>query len=113
MRASGDADLVMESWKVAPDEERVEGYFARLALPVRLVARELDALAREGLPGCAVGIKWGVPFYTLRRPVCYVSCAKKRVTFGLLMGADIEDPSGVEAEGEGATNAPKGKKGKR
>lgn len=87
-------------WDIAPDEEKVERYFDRLALPVRLVARELDTLARKALPGCAVGIKWGVPFYALRGPVCYISCAKEHVTFGLLMGVDVEDPSGI-LEGTG------------
>lgn len=70
-------------------------YYARLPLPTRLVAAELDHLARAALPGAAVGIKWRVPFYALREPVCYVSAASRHVTFGLLRGIDVPDASGL------------------
>ena len=72
----------------------VERYFDKLSLPVRIVARDLDALARKGLPGCRVAIQYGVPFYSLRGPVCYISAAKEHVTFGPLRGVDVEDGSG-------------------
>lgn len=85
----------MPRWEVEPDDEAVERYLGRLALPVRVVARELDALARSELRGGLVGIKWGVPFYALRGPVCYVSAAKAHVTFGLLQGVHVEDASGL------------------
>lgn len=76
-------------------EDDAERYLARLPLPVRVVARSLDALAREELGGPRVGIKYGVPFYALREPVCYVSAAKRHVTFGLLRGVEVEDASGL------------------
>lgn len=84
----------MASWEIAPGEDAVERYYARLALPVRVIARELDALARGALPGCVVGIKWSVPFYARKGPVCYVSAARAHVTFGLLQGVDIPDGTG-------------------
>lgn len=69
-------------------------YYARLPGPVRDVALELDRLARATLPRARVGIKWSVPFYALRGPVCYVSAAKRHVTFGLVQGAEVPDASG-------------------
>lgn len=84
-----------DPWAVAPDEEAVAAYFARLPLPVRLVARRLDALVREEVPGVRAGIKWSVPFYSLRGPVCYVSAAKKHVTFGLVQGEKVRDATGL------------------
>lgn len=81
-------------WDLRADAAAVRAYYARLDLPVRVVARQLDALARAELPGARAGIKWAVPFYYLRGPVCYVSAAKRHVTFGLLRGVDVEDASG-------------------
>lgn len=84
----------MADWNIPVAEEEVARYYARLAGPVRDVALELDALARASLPRVRVGMKWAVPFYSLRGPVCYVSAAKKHVTFGLVQGADVPDASG-------------------
>ena len=81
-------------WDIPVAEDEVARYYARLPGPVRDVALDLDALARAALPRVRVGIKWSVPFYSLRGPVCYVSAAKKHVTFGLVQGIDVRDASG-------------------
>lgn len=81
-------------WSIPADEEAVSRYYARLPGPVRDVATELDGLARSALPDARVGIKWAVPFYSRKGPVCYVSAARKHVTFGLVQGADVPDDSG-------------------
>lgn len=84
----------MANWRVEPDDAAVEAYIARLALPIRLIARDLDALVRAELPEARAGIKWSVPFYAQKGPICYVSAAKRHVTFGLVNGVDIPDASG-------------------
>lgn len=84
----------MADWTIPPDEEAVQRYYDRLPLPVRVTARELDDLVRVALPDARAGIKWAVPFYARKGPVCYVSAAKKHVTFGLLQGVDVPDGSG-------------------
>jgi hypothetical protein len=73
----------------------VEAYYDRLPLPIRATARTLGALAREALPGARAIIRYGVPFYCLREPVCYVSAAKAHVTFGLTRGVEVPDRSGL------------------
>ncbi len=87
---TGDA-----SWRVSADAAAVKAYFAALPLPVRCVARQLDAWVREEIPEVTVGIKWRVPFYALTGPVCYVSGAKNHVTFGIVKGDHVEDASGL------------------
>jgi len=77
------------TWAVPPDEAAVASYLAKLPLPVRLVAADLDALARAAIPDAVVGIKWSVPFYARKGPICYLSAAKEHVTFGLLKGVDV------------------------
>ena len=84
----------MANWDIPEDEKAVQAYYDRLALPVRLVARELDALVRAAVPDARLGMKWSVPFYSRKGPICYVSAAKKHVTFGLLKGVDVADASG-------------------
>ncbi|HEX2021251.1 MAG TPA: DUF1801 domain-containing protein [Candidatus Thermoplasmatota archaeon] len=81
-------------WNIRADPAAVRAYYAALPLPVRLTAKTLDALARDALPGVRTGIKWSVPFYYLKGPVCYVSAAKRHVTFGLVQGAEVPDASG-------------------
>lgn len=83
------------SWRIEPDEKAVERYFEKLALPIRIIAKELDAIARKELRGCTIGMKWSVPHYGLRGPVCYISAAKKHVNFGLHQGINVPDPSGL------------------
>lgn len=84
-----------ESWTVEPNEKAVELYLDALPLPTRLLATTLDRLVREELPDVKAGIKWGVPFYFLSGPVCYVSGAKAHVTFGLAKGHHVDDASGL------------------
>ena len=79
----------------APPEGEVAAYYARLPGPLRDLALDLDALARAALPGVEARIRYGVPFYVARAPVCYVSVARAHVTFGLLRGADVPDASGL------------------
>ena len=88
------ACLRVVGWDIPVAEDEVARYYARLPGPVRDVALGLDALARASLPDVRVGVKWSVPFYSLRGPVCYVSAAKKHVTFGLVQGIDVPDASG-------------------
>lgn len=83
------------AWRVASDEAAVRTYFDRLDLPVRALARRLDELVREVVPDVRAGIKWSVPFYARRGPVCYVSAAKRHVTFGLAQGARVHDATGI------------------
>ncbi|HUR69478.1 MAG TPA: DUF1801 domain-containing protein [Candidatus Thermoplasmatota archaeon] len=82
-------------WAIAPDEVAVERYLAKMPLPTRVVAIELDALARAAIPRMTIGIKWSVPFYAKKGPICYLSAAKEHVTFGLVQGAGIPDASGL------------------
>lgn len=85
----------MPSWDVVADDAAVAAYLARLPGPVREVAAELDGLVRAVLPDARAGIKWSVPFYARKGPVCYVSAAKRHVTFGFLQGEKLEDASGL------------------
>ena len=94
-KAPARAKPAKEPWGVAPDAAAVRAYYAALDLPVRALARSLDALVREELPGVKAGVKWRVPFYFLKGPVCYVSAARRHVTFGLLQGDAIPDETGL------------------
>jgi hypothetical protein len=84
----------VDRWAVAPAAKEVAAYFERAPLPVRVTAKELDALVHAVLPNVVAGIKWSVPFYALKGPVCYISVARTHVTFGLLQGVDVSDASG-------------------
>jgi hypothetical protein len=84
-------------WRIPPDEDKVARYYASKPAPVREVALELDAIVRKEIPGVKAGIKWAVPFYVRKWPVCYVSVGKRHVTFGLLHGERIPDASGLLA----------------
>lgn len=86
--------MTADSWTIEPDPGAVRAYYDGLDLPVRLLAKRLDRLVRDSLAGVNVGIKWSVPFYFLTGPVCYVSAAKRHVTFGLIHGHRIDDRHG-------------------
>lgn len=39
-----------KKWEIAPDEAAVLAYYEKLPLPTRLVAKELDEIARATIP---------------------------------------------------------------
>lgn len=79
----------------------VAAYLDRLPLPARALARELRALVHATVKDAREDLYYGVPFFFVDGVgFCYVSPAKKHVTFGLVWGASIRDGSGL-LEGTG------------
>jgi hypothetical protein len=73
----------------------VEAYLARLPLPARALSSELRKLVHATVKDARETIYYGVPFFFVDDVwFCYVSAAKKHVTFGFTMGDRIADPSG-------------------
>jgi hypothetical protein len=81
--------------EVQPRHPDVEAYFDAVEGAMGDLARRLRAIIHEEVPDVLEGMKWAVPFFFGKGPLCYISPAQRHVTFGLARGMEIDDPSGV------------------
>jgi len=72
----------------------VEGFLRDREGPVGDLARRLRKIVHDAVPDAEEGMKWGVPFFVRKGPLCYISPARRHVTFGLARGVEIDDTSG-------------------
>ncbi len=90
--ADSDAKWRTQDWE--PRNPRVDAFLAKLDGPRRVVVADLRARIHAVAPDVRESIYWGVPFFFRKGPFCYLSPAKKHVTFGFMRGSHIADPSG-------------------
>ena len=81
----------------------VDAYIEGLGGARAELVQGLRELVREAVPEAKEAIYWGVPFFFIGGPICYLSAARKHVTFGLTRGDEIAGDSGL-LEGTGATS---------
>lgn len=73
----------------------VEAYVARVPFPARGLTADLRALVLREAKDARENLCYGVPFFFVAGvAICYVSPARKHVTFGFTMGERLDDPSG-------------------
>ncbi len=78
-----------------PRNPRVDAFIAKLDGPRRAVVTDLRERIHAAAPDIRESIYWGVPFFFRKGPFCYLSPARKHLTFGFMRGSDIRDPSGL------------------
>lgn len=79
----------------------VEAYLAKLPPHARALAGELRRLAKATVKDARENLYYGVPFFFVDGVgFCYVSPAKKHLTFGIVWGASI-GAAGSQLEGTG------------
>lgn len=86
---------------VAPREDTVDGYVAKVAPWQRVVIQKLRELVKTTAPHVAEVYKWGQPVYEHKGPFAYVKAHAAQVNFGFWRGADLDDPKRMlQGEGE-------------
>lgn len=77
-------------------DARIDAYIKR-ALPfARPILKHLRAVVHAGCPQCEESIKWQMPFFDYKGPICFMSAFKAHAAFGFWKGKLI---FGKEHEG--------------
>lgn len=85
-------------------DARIDAYIAKsadFAKPILIHLRELIHSASSQI---TENIKWGMPFFEYKGPVCHLAAFKQHCAFGFWKAARLKDPHKVlqEEEGSGA-----------
>jgi hypothetical protein len=78
-------------------------YFDRQIEPQKGLLLSLRALVRDSVHDARESIKWGMPFYMIRKPVCALAAFKSHVSINFLAPIEIlQDPDNkLEGSGKG------------
>src|SRR5262245_11092343 len=76
---------------MATRDPRVDAYIQKARPFARPVLKRLRAVVRAGCPGVEETIKWGVPSFEYKGPMCGMAAFKEYVTFGFWKHALLTD----------------------
>ncbi len=82
-------------------DKRVDAYIAKSAEFAQPILRELRAIIHEGCPEATETIKWGMPFFEYKGPVCYLAAFKHHCGFGFWRGTNAMEDSAKSDEAMG------------
>ena len=67
-------------------DPRVDAYISRAQPFARPILKHLRKLVHNGCPRCEESIKWQMPFFNYKGPVCFMAAFKQHATFGFWKG---------------------------
>jgi hypothetical protein len=82
------------------DAARIEDWFEGLPETWRPVAEGIRSIVMEASPLIREEWRYGTPFYSHLRWMCYLSLQKKGLVLGFVQGAAMADPEGLLAHTE-------------
>lgn len=83
---------------MAKKDPRIDAYIASKAVFARPILRHLRQLVHTACPEVQETIKWGMPAFDYRGPLCGMAAFKAHATFGFWKGKLIVDANGVELD---------------
>jgi len=84
---------------MATNDPRVDAYIKRAQPFAQPVLKHLRKIVHAGCPDCQETIKWRMPFFDHKGPICFMSAFKQHAAFGfwkgkLLFGEEDEGAMG-------------------
>lgn len=73
-------------------DRRIDAYIAKSAPFARPILERLRAVVHAACPDVEETLKWGMPAFDYRGPLCSMAAFKQHATFGFWKGALIVDP---------------------
>lgn len=77
------------------NDKRIDAYIAKSQEFAQPILNHLRGLIHQAIPEVEETIKWGMPFFDYKGPLCNMAAFKKHVVFGFWKGNLIKDPKGV------------------
>ncbi|RVU00108.1 hypothetical protein EOD41_14200 [Mucilaginibacter limnophilus] len=85
-------------------DTRIDAYIAKSAEFAKPILNHLRELIHSASPKITETVKWGMPFFEYKGPVCHIAAFKQHCAFGFWKAGRLKDPHKVlqEEEGSGA-----------
>jgi uncharacterized protein YdeI (YjbR/CyaY-like superfamily) len=85
-------------------DARIDAYIDKSADFAKPVLNHLRKLIHQTVPQITEAVKWGMPFFEYKGPVCFMAAFKQHCSFGFWKSGRLLDPHKVlkEEEGTGA-----------
>jgi uncharacterized protein YdeI (YjbR/CyaY-like superfamily) len=81
-------------------DARVDAYIAKSAPFAQPILEHLRKLIHQAAPQVIEAIKWGIPFFDYKGPICHISAFKEHMAFGFWKASMLKDPKGLLQKGE-------------
>lgn len=79
-------------------DKRIDAIIAKAQPFAQPVLKHLRSLVHEGCPEVEETIKWGMPFFEYKGPICNMAAFKQHAVFGFWKYTLIRDPKGYLGE---------------
>ena len=79
-----------------PDHDpRIDAYIEKAQLFAQPILKHLRQLVHDACPDVIETMKWSMPFFDYKGPLCNMASFKAHCSFGFWKGALLSDPNGV------------------
>lgn len=83
-------------------DERIDAYMAKAGDFARPILAHLRTLVHKACPKVEETIKWGMPFFEYRGPLCNMASFKQHCSFGFWKGSLMKDADRLKSQNETA-----------
>lgn len=83
-------------------DERIDAYIEKAAPFAKPILEHVRKLVHETSPLITENIKWGMPFFEYKGPVCMMAAFKQHCAFGFWKASRLNDPNHLLNPGEDA-----------
>jgi uncharacterized protein YdeI (YjbR/CyaY-like superfamily) len=86
-------------------DPRIDAYIEKAADFAKPVLRHIRQLVHGAAPQITETVKWGMPFFDYKGPVCQMASFKQHAAFGFWKATSLNDPEGLINAGEAAAGS--------
>jgi uncharacterized protein YdeI (YjbR/CyaY-like superfamily) len=90
-------------------DARIDAYIDKAADFAKPILKHIRQVVHEASPLITENIKWGMPFYEYKGPVCMMAAFKQHCAFGFWKAGRLNDPNHLLNPGEEASSGSFGK----
>lgn len=81
-------------------DKRIDAYIAKSAPFAQAILQHIRELIHQAAPEVTETIKWGMPFFEYKGPLCNMAAFKQHCAFGFWKAAMMKDPKGLLQQAE-------------
>jgi uncharacterized protein YdeI (YjbR/CyaY-like superfamily) len=81
-------------------DARVDAYIAKAAPFAKPILEYIRQVVHDASPKITETVKWGMPFFDYKGPVCMMASFKQHLGFGFWKASRLNDPSGFVKGGD-------------
>src|SRR5260370_25572993 len=76
-------------------DTRIDAYIAKSAPFARPILEHIREVVHQASPLITETVKWGMPFFDYKGPVCMMAAFKQHLGFGFWKASRLNDPEGL------------------